>query len=151
MNTTPFRGWFTRLAARPILSTTAPVQFCDSISGRGVRPDARPPRHRAGSFFPGAASVIPIRLDQGARTLSECNTRKEKFTAAGCHHEGAMQDAVGLVSGCHQWGASECARRRYEFQNINFLNLPAVPGKRESGVETVWTAEAREFNHNDTR
>lgn len=120
MNTTPFRGWFTRLAARPMRAATAPLHFRPSISGRGFRPDATSPRLRAGTLFPGAASFgAPAKLNSlEAALLVGADT--ENFTAVGKHHVGAMKDVVGLVSGCHQLGASGYAHRRSDFSKKSF-------------------------------
>lgn len=129
MNTTPFRGWFTRLAARPMRAATAPLHFRPSISGHGFRPDATSPRLRAGALFPGAASFgVPAKLNSSGAALLVSADAKH-FMAVGKHHWGAMKDVVGLVSGCHQLGASGQAHRRSVFYRNNFLNLSRFVGQ----------------------
>src|SRR6218665_537480 len=133
MNTTSFRGWFTRLAARPLLAATAPLHFRTVISGRGFRPDATSPRLHAGARFPGAASLgAPTKHNPPEVALS-AGADVKYFTAVGKHHWGTMKDVVGQGPGCHQLGASGQAPRRSDFLSNRLLNLSRIAG--QTGVQ----------------
>jgi len=114
MNTTPFRGWFTRLAVRSPISISIPasIQFDNSIFGHSL-PSVAPT-----AFSKSNHATLSTKRGDGSG----------KFSAVGSLTGGAGQDVVGLARGCRQLGASDNAHRRSDY-SYSFLNLFRLTGQ----------------------